>query len=1456
MSSVDDRVVNMSFNNAQFEQGIKHTLASLEALNKSLRMENAAKGFQDIHAASQSVKLGHIAEAVDGIAHKFKAMSIVAITALATIAHQATIAGLGIARGLTIDPIKLGLQEYQTNINSIQTILSNTRWQNTGLEDVNEALQTLNDYSDKTIYNFAQMARNIGTFTAAGVKLEVATSAIKGIANLAAVSGSSAEQASTAMYQLSQAIATGTVKLIDWNSVVNAGMGGKVFQDALMRTARTHGVAIDQMLKDAGSFRATLEKGWLSSQILTETLAQFTGDMTQAQLISMGYTKQQAVDILAMGKDAQDAATKVKTVSQLFNTLKETATSGWAKTWQLIFGDFEEARTLFTNANDTIGGFIKTSADMRNKVVEDWKALGGRTVAIEAIAQAFNVLMEVIHPIKLAFRDMFPAMTGKRLYDITVAIRDFFSSMKLGEDTMDNIRRTAAGFFAIFGIGFDILKQVGRIIFELFNEFSDGEGSILSTTATVGDFLVALREAIQNGEGLIKFFNGVKAVIRVPILLIQALADILGNLFDRFDPQAAGEQVANFAATLGPLGVLADFIAYAWRRMGEAFMDIISFFGPLADKLTEMWQEVAEVVGGVDFGDALAAINTGALVAFVAMIKTFAGSFGRGGLTGILGSLTSTLSAMQTTLQAATLLQIAAALLVLAIAISMLSKIDSEGLTKALSAIAVMFTQLLAGLAVLTQLPTINVARMYVTAASLIALSLAILILSQAVKSLSELSWEELAKGLVGVVTLLNTLALTSSLFPAAARMTAVGLGMIAIAFAIKILASAVKDLSGLDWEEMAKGLVGVAGLLLSLGIFSRIASVNATGALGGLGIVLLAAGIKILASAMKDISGISWENVGKGLATLAVSLGLISAALILIPPTAPLSAAGVAIVAAALLILAQAIESISGISWENVGKGMATLAASLVLISAALILIPPTAPLSAAGVLIVAVAIGILAKALQKMGSMSWEEIAKGLTVLAGSLIIITAALLLLPAALPGAAALFIVSAALVMLAAVMKTLAGMSWGEIAKGLGALALAFTVLGIAAAVLSPVIPSMLGLGAALFLIGAGLALVGVGVFLFATGLTALSVAGAGAAAAITAIVSAIIGMVPVIVKQVGIALLMLIEILIDAVPKIVELILDILIQVLQGMDRLGPQILKTLSLLLDLMLALLQRSIPKMVRAGLNILIGVLAGIRDNIGRVVTTATDVIVAYLNAIGKNLPRVIQAGVDLLLAFINGITKAIRDNDEKLGDAGADMALAIVEGCVKGFSRFGGRIRDAAIGVAKDAWNSAMDFLGIGSPSKKFIEVGRWSAEGFAKGLTSYSDIVKKASRGVSKEALASMKKTISGVSNEINDSMDLSPTIRPVLDLSSVRRNAALLDTMLTPKAIDVNTAYIAARQVSDIQRANEDSRIETDTSGGDTFNYNQYNTSPKALSSAEIYRQTKNQLSTAKGGLP
>lgn len=383
---IDERVVEMQFDNKQFEREVSTTMSTIDKLKEKLKFSGAADGLENVGKAAKKVDMSGLGAGVDTIQMKFSALEVMAVTALANITNSAVNAGKRMVSALTLDPVISGFQEYETQINAIQTILANTQSKGSTLEDVTAALDELNKYADQTIYNFTEMTRNIGTFTAAGVDLDMAVSSIKGIANLAAVSGSNATQASTAMYQLSQAIAAGKVQLMDWNSVVNAGMGGELFQNALKRTATAFGTNVDALIEKYGSFRESLTKGgWLTAEVLTETLTQLSGAYSEADLIAQGFTQSQAKEIVQLAETAVGAATDVKTFTQLIDTLKESLQSGWTQTWEIILGDFEEAKTLWTEVSDVFGGIIQSSADARNSLLEG--ALGGTSKWDELIAK-------------------------------------------------------------------------------------------------------------------------------------------------------------------------------------------------------------------------------------------------------------------------------------------------------------------------------------------------------------------------------------------------------------------------------------------------------------------------------------------------------------------------------------------------------------------------------------------------------------------------------------------------------------------------------------------------------------------------------------------------------------------------------------------------------------------------------------------------------------------------------------------------------------------------------------------------------------------------------------------------------------------------------------------------------------------------------------------------------------
>lgn len=1472
MSNVEERIVRMKFDNATFANGVSSTMSQLQTLNKALQLPGASQGLNEASNAISKFDTSGAQNQVSALGQRFSALQVAAFTALSNIVNKAVDAGLQLAKSLSIEPVMSGFREYETNLGSIQTILANTGLKGAeGLQTVNKALDQLNQYSDQTIYNFSEMAKNIGTFTAAGVTLDVATSAIKGIANLAAVSGSNSEQASAAMYQLSQAISAGKVTLEDWNSVVNAGMGGKVFQDSLIETARAHGVAVDDIISKSGSFRMSLQEGWLTSGILTETLSKFTGDLTADQLKSMGYTEQQIVGILEMAKTATDAATKVKTMTQLIDTLREAAGSGWAKTWAIVFGDFDEAKELFTEVNAVLGGMITKSAEARNNLLQGWKDLGGRQALIDGISNAFRALVSILTPIKDAFREIFPATTAKQLYDMTISFRDFMERLKLGEETANNLRRTFAGFFAILGIGWELIKAGAKFIFDLVGSLTSGSGGFLKFTANIGDFLVALHQAIKDGDAFGKFFEFLGKILSVPINLIKTLARLLGGLFSGLDSGGAASSVGKLTDSLNPLERLGRLIGAVWEKIQSIFTTVADKVQSVAKAFIDWAKGVGAAIagvfqGGLNFDAILSAINTGLFAGLFLMLKKFLGNIGDmfssggglfDGVIDALDGLTGALKGMQNALNATALLMIALAIGILALALIGLADIDSAGLTRASTAIAVMFGQLGIAFAAFNKISSGGSAvKVGVMAAGLILLAVAVRILAGAVEKLAGIKIEELRKGLIALAILIGTLVAASNrLNTVAPGMIRTAAGLVILSVAIRLLVESVEELGKMDWNSLAKGLVGVGALLASLALFTKFAEADKGGITQGAGIILLATGLKILASAVKDFTQFNWEQLARGMAGVAVGLGLIVGALNLLPEGSVFKATGLLIVAASLKLIAEGVKSMSGLKWDEIARGMTVMAGALISIAIALRLIPSGSLLSAAAVLVVAASLGLIQEALGNMGGMTWEQIAKGLTVLAASLLLIAVAVRVMQGALSGAAAIVVVAAALRLLLPVLTTLGEMTWEEIIKGLAGLAGVFIIVGLAGLLLGPLAPVIFALAAGIALLGLAVLAAGIGVLAFATGLTILAAAGTGAVAAIVGIVAGLVGLIPYVMEQIALGLVAFAQVIAVSGPAILGALSTVLNALLDAVIEITPKVVQALVGMLTQMLDALVKAVPKMIDAGMKILVGFLKGIADHLGDVIDQGARIIVAFLDGIGRNAGKIIDAAVDLIFDFIAAIADAIRNSGERIVNAGWDIATALIEGIVRGIGALVKKAIDAIVNMAKSMWNGIKDFFSIFSPSKKMVWIGKQLVLGTAKGLDDNAHVAEKSAVDMSQGILDGMTKTLTGLSSVLNsDLIDFEPVISPVLDLSQVKKEASTLADILALPAFDVGTT------VSNVQSANsgfEDNRNSGDdedgTNGpGDTYNYNQTNNSPKALSEVEIYRQTKNLISQTK----
>lgn len=1292
-TTVDERVVEMRFDNKQFEQNIQTSLSSLDKLKKSLNLEGAAKGLETVNDAANkcSGNMSPLSNAVETVRVRFSALEVMAITALQNITNSALAAGKNLVSAFTIDPIKTGFEEYETQINAVQTILANTSSKGTTLDQVNNALDELNHYADMTIYNFTEMTRNIGTFTAAGVDLDTSVAAIKGIANLAAVSGSNSQQASTAMYQLSQALAAGTVKLQDWNSVVNAGMGGQVFQDALKETAKVHGIAIDEMIKDEGSFRETLSKGWLTSDILTETLAKFTGDLNEDQLRTMGYTDDQIKSIMEMGKTANDAATKVKTFTQLFDTLKEAAQSGWTQSWEIIVGDFEEAKELLTEVSDTFSAVINASADARNKMLQDWKDLGGRTMMIEAVKNVFEGLVSVAKPVREAFNEIFPPMTGKQLAEITERIRDLTAKFKMGEESSKNLKNTFKGVFAVLDIVGQAFKAVAGGIGELIGLFLPAGNGVLSLTGSFGEYLVKLDETVKKTDIFGKAVSTVVDIVKTVITFVKTAGEKVkefgkaaGEKFDFHGFELFHsflERVHNRMAQIGDgAGKMKSGVIVAFEMMGEAlekckFLKVMEALwtavkviaGGIADAVGTMMGTLAEKLGNADFSGVLDILNSIAVGGIALSVSKFLKSVTEPleglngvleGVTGILDGVRGCFEAYQTNLKAGTLLKIGAAIALLAGSIVAISLIDSDKLSASLGAITVLFANLLGATAIFNKISS-DTGKVSKACTAMIAMSVAVSILAGALKKVSDLDWGELARGLVGIAGLTAIVVASSKAMASGQKQVMKGAtSLIIFGVAIKILASACKDLSRLQWDELGRGLTGVGVLFAEIAVFLRVAKFNGKMISTATGIVILSAAMKVLASACKDFGQMEWSEIGKGLAGIGGLLAELAVFTNLAGNAKHVMSTGVALIAigAAMKIFASAVKDFGQLQWDEIGIGLTAMGGALAEVAIAVNLMPKNMIGIGTGLVIVGGALEIIANCMSKFGGMQWEEIGRGLTVMGGALAELAISLNFMKGTLGGSAALLVASGALAVLAPVLSILGALSWEAIAKGLISIAGAFTIIGVAGAVLTPLVPTILALSGAFALIGVGVLTIGAGLLAAGTGLSALAIgftalATAGAAgataivAALTVIVTGIAGLIPAVLTKVGEGII--------AICKVIA----------AGAPAIGEAVKAVVLTLIDVFVS----CVPQLADGALQLVVGVLAALVTYTPQIVDLAFKFLIGILEGIASNLPSLIKAGVDVLVAFFAGIVDALRGIDTGAllkGIAGIGLLSAIM------------------------------------------------------------------------------------------------------------------------------------------------------------------------------------------------
>lgn len=1303
--TIDERVVEMRFDNKQFESNVQTSLSTIEKLKKSLDMDGATKGLESIDSTAKKVNMSGLGSAVETVKTRFSALEIMAVTALANITNSVVNTGKQMLRSLTIEPIADGFNEYELTLNAIQTTMAGT---GKTAKEVETQLKKLDEYADKTVYSSADMFNNLPKFTNAGVEIEQATTAMVGIANATALAGGDARQASIAFYNLGQAIGTGYLSRMDYNSINNAGIATMEWKNQMVEAALAAGT-----LTEAGD-------GLYKAGNKTFTLQQLFIDGLQEQWattdVMMKVFQDYGDETTEIGAKAYSAAQDLRTFSMMMDSLKATAGTGWKDTWQILFGDLDEAKELWTELGNVIGGFISAQADARNEMLQGWKDLGGRTKLIEALKNAFEGVQSVIKPIYEAFREIFPPTTAQQLYDITENLRKFTANLKLSDTASANLKSTFKGLFAIL----DIVKQAFSAIFTairpLFGGFGTLGDGILGFTGGIGNAIVAFDEFIKTSGAFQKVGEGIATVIQTIMTALSTLKnkikekfesanfEVFHSLLERIHErmaqvgEAAGEMKSGVIVAFEVIGeTLANcqfvqLLSAVWnavKTIGSGIVKILSELGSsLAKNLGEAnFSGIIDLLNGISFGAIAVGITkfVGTFREAIEDIGSFKESF-----IGILDSVRGCFEAYQNQLQAGTLLKIASAIAILTASLIALSLVDSEKLNVALGAITVLFADLLGSMAVFNKISG-QATGVMKSVTAMLGIATAVLILASALKKIADLDAKQLTTGLIGVAGLTAMMVAAAKAMSSNSKTIIKGATqMVIFAAAIKILASVCEQLAKLDWNQLAKGLVGVGVLLAEVSLFLRTAKFSGKSITTATGIVILSAAIKVLASACKDFGEMKWEDIGKGLASIAVLLAEITAFTKLTGNAQNVISTGVALIAiaAAMKILASAVKDFSTMQWGEIARGLTAMAGALAAITVAVKFMPNNMAGIGAGLVIVSAALVVLSTALEKMGNLSWEQVAKGLITLGGAMTILAIGLNTMTGTLAGSAALLVAASALLVLTPVLAILGAMSWSSIVKGLVTLAGAFAVLGVAGAVLTPLVPSILALSGSLALIGvavvgigAGLALAGAGLSALAVGLTALAAAGTAGATAIvaslTVIITGVAALIPAIVAKIG-----------EAIVEFCKVIAD-------SAGAIGEAVKAVVLMLVDVLV----ECVPAIADGALKLIAGVLEALVEYTPSIVDSIFQFLIAVLEGVAKNLPGLIQAAVDVLMAFFSGIVDALKGIDTEtllqgivgIGLLAAIMAAlsavaALVPGAMLGVLGMGAVIAELALVLA--------------------------------------------------------------------------------------------------------------------------------------------------------------------------
>lgn len=616
--AIDERVVEMRFDNKQFEENARQSMSTLEKLKSALKLDNITNGFKSINAAANNVNMDGLSNATDTVRLKFSAMEVAAITALQNITNKAVDTGLQLVKSVTVDQVAEGFRKFGDKTQSVGTLIS----QGFNLDEVNSQLEKLNWFTDETSYNFVDMVGNIGKFTASGQSLDDSVESMMGIANWAALSGQNAQKASMAMYQLSQAMGKGALKYDDWKSIQNASMDTVEFRQKAVEAA----IAVGSLTKDVEGFYHIIKDGeeledaftlndlfiseqltggrWLNSAAMIETFKNYAGAVDQiyekvqdsgGELLASEAIKEMNGQLDEFQLKAFRAAQEARTWEDVVDSLADAASTSWMNIFEDIFGDYEEAKTLWTDMANSLYDVFVEPINGIEEVLSRWKDKGGRDLLLEGFGELGETLSSIISPIQEAWEAIFPEkdirVASSQLVELTRKFGELMKSLRLSEGAQSGIQVIFKGLFSVLKVGVNVLKAFAKICGAAFKVAWKLFDVLLSAVGTVGEFVESIIEGVKGSDQFKSVMDAIEGVV-------SKVRDGIKGLVDRFGE--LGDKLQNMPGVQKLLNTFREIKSWLEEKITNAINKVLELIQKFSNSDFEM-PTIDDLAGAIDF---------------------------------------------------------------------------------------------------------------------------------------------------------------------------------------------------------------------------------------------------------------------------------------------------------------------------------------------------------------------------------------------------------------------------------------------------------------------------------------------------------------------------------------------------------------------------------------------------------------------------------------------------------------------------------------------------------------------------------------------------------------------------------------------------------------------------------------------------------------------------------------